>query len=791
MAVQLTDEQQIIKQYCHDFFEIDAGRADRRKYTELIEKAKKRPPPWRLIINLQDLHQVLREATNDPGTRGRDLYERVQDSPQEYVRFFEMALQEILERQQEGYKDAAAPTGAMSVGFEGYFGAYDLTPRGLNAAHLNHLVMVEGLVKSANAFTYKAKASVHWNEAMDTFVDRSYRDQLSTDIDDNNLPTVNVMPKRDAQGNALRTEYGLCSFEDMQGVTLQERPERAPIGQMPVSVDVRLGMDLVDSCKPGDRVRIVGIYMPYTDDNKEFSTIIIANNVIHIEKAPTEEDITEKDENRIKAAARKPEIFETLSRSIAPSIFGHDEVKKAILLMLLGGVERNIGGHHIRGDIHLLLVGEPATAKSQLLRFVLKLAPLAMSTTGKGSSGVGLTGAVVTDPETGDKTLAAGAMVLADRGVLCIDEFDKMDDKDRVAMHEAMEQGSVTIAKAGLHTSLNARCSCLAAANPTLGFYAVKQSVGWNVGLPDSLLSRFDLLFIILDNKTSEHTRMIADHVLSNHRKGKGVTVDQERDAEDHGIREETKDMEMITYSAWFGEAHRTLFTIEFLRKYIQYAKTKSPTITDEAQEKMSDIWKQMRAEQRERLEKHDYSSAIYISPRTLESLVRLSTAHAKCRLSPLVEPQDVDAAVELMEATINARQLATDVRKKEKADWDESSKQAPRGKDAQGEAGAEEGGAKRQRAEPAAAGADGGTVAPMLASIIADLHRDGMEAYPTASLREDLNQKLGRGSEDEISTSEFMAILQSPEFRSLLAQQDEGWTGGFTIEGPDIMLDL
>lgn len=600
----------------------------------------------------------------------RDYWQGLLNLPPDYLPPAEQALKEVV---QMNYDPHTAPfeypaDQKFSLGFRGAFGSHQLTPRTIDSHYLSQMVSVEGIVTRASLVRPKIIRLVHYVDKTLRFIYRDYNDQ-TTLFDPISTPAI--YPTEDQDGNPLTTEYGLLTYRDHQRIAVQEMPEMAPAGQLPRSVDVILDDDLVDLTKPGDRVQIVGVYRLLGGGNQLalFRTVILANLVYPLHARSTgvaaHERLSDRDVRAILKMKNHPQLFDILSHSLAPSIYGYEYVKKAVLLMMLGGVEKNLdNGTHLRGDINLLMVGDPSTAKSQMLRFVLNTALLAIATTGRGSSGVGLTAAVTTDKETGERRLEAGAMVLADRGIVCIDEFDKMLESDRVAIHEVMEQQTVTIAKAGIHTSLNARCLVIAAANPVFGQYDIHKDPGKNIALPDSLLSRFDLLFVITDDVNTTRDRVVLEHVLRMHQfQPPGLT-------EGEPIREklsillyvgEDDDEDELEERPVFEKFNALLHTgaernlgqivaLSFLKKYIQYAKQRiQPTLSQEALDYIIATYTSLRNDKVQETQRNTAP----ITARTLETLIRLATAHAKVRLSKLVLVADAQVAEELVRVAL------------------------------------------------------------------------------------------------------------------------------------------
>lgn len=410
-------------------------------------------------------------------------------------------------------------------------------------------------------------------------------------------------------------------FVNSQELRIQERPEDLPAGQLPRALDIKLQHDLVDVARPGDRVSVTGIiraqqeYVGKKTRLRTFELLVEGNYLEVMGKEIEIVEITPEDERKIKELSQDPFVHRKLIASLAPSIYGYGDIKEGILYLLFGGVAKQLpDGVIIRGEPNVFLVGDPGVAKSQLLQYVARIAPRGLYTSGRGTTAAGLTAAVVRE-KNGSMVLEAGALVLADKGVACIDEMDKMRPEDRVAIHEALEQHTVSVAKGGIVTTLNARAAVLAAANPALGRYDAYRNITDNISLPVTLLSRFDLLFIMKDTPEVDNDTHLSAHILTLHRTG--------------------------------ATPQEPVMTPEFFRKYIAYAKRITPVLTEDAANKLQEYYLKMRATS------GSSESPIAITPRQLEGLVRLSEARARMFLRDTVTVEDTLNVIRLVSISL------------------------------------------------------------------------------------------------------------------------------------------
>ena len=454
-----------------------------------------------------------------------------------------------------------------------------------------------------------------------------------------NHKTVRVQEKGLEFKEPLKCDDGKCThrdleispeqskFIDFQMVRLQELPEDLPPGQLPHYLDVTVLQDLVDNARPGDRVILTGIvrieqeHIPTMRGKSGIYRLRIQGNNIEFHRgrgnkasrSTEREEISPDEERIIKSLVKNPDIYDRLIASFAPHVSGHDIIKEAILLLIVGSTQKLLAdGAKIRGDINVFLVGDPGTAKSEMLKFCARIAPRGLYTSGRGSTAAGLTAAIVRD-KIGIMMLEAGAVVLGDQGLVCIDEFDKMKPEDRSALHETMEQQSVSIAKGGIVATLNARTSILAAANPMYGKYDPFKNITENVNLPIPLLTRFDLIFVVRDIPSKERDTRIAKHILNLHRAS--------------------------------GTDTKSLIDVDILTKYLSYAKRSDPNLTQEAEDKILNYYMTMRNVESEGM--------ITVTPRQLEGLVRLATARARLLMKTQVDGEDAERAIFLIQSML------------------------------------------------------------------------------------------------------------------------------------------
>jgi len=448
----------------------------------------------------------------------------------------------------------------------------------------------------------------------------------------------------------FRLMFKESSFEDYQRIKVQESPEDLRGGEQPQTLDINVNNDLAGIMTPGERLIVNGILRSVQKINKDGKTVyfeiyVDINSMEFEEQEFDDLEITPEDEEAIIKLATDKSVFRKIIASIAPSIYGYDEVKEAVALQLFSGVVKNLpDGTRIRGDIHVLLVGDPGIAKSQILRYVVNLAPRGVYTSGKSASSAGLTAAAVKDDFDGSWTLEAGALVLADKGIAAVDEMDKMKAEDRSSLHEAMESQTISVAKAGILATLKCRCSLLGAANPKLGRFDAFENISEQINMPPSLISRFDLIFILQDKPDEKRDANIAGHILKSHYAG------------ELGAHRSHNASSFVTEAAVKDAQNPILPEIDavLLRKYIAYAKRNIyPVMTEEARDRITKYYLELRKPGEAE------SSPIAVTARQLEGLVRLSEASARLRLSERVSIEDVERTIAITMSSL--RQVGMD----------------------------------------------------------------------------------------------------------------------------------
>ncbi|CAH9134423.1 unnamed protein product [Cuscuta epithymum] len=582
--------------------------------------------PKSLIVNLSDLLSYERDQT---------LPELLRQNPADYLPLFETAAAEVLASLRSR---VAGETGEMEEPETGEVQILlrseqdSISIRALGAQFISKLVKISGIVIAASKT--KAKA---------TYVNLLCK----------NCKNVKVVPCRPGLGGAIVPRScdhvpqpgeepcpidpwivvpDKSQYVDQQTLKLQENPEDVPTGELPRNMLLSVDRHLVQTIVPGTRLSIMGIYSIFQASNTSTShkgAVAIRQPYIRVvgmedtseanSRGPA--NFTTDEIEEFKKFASDSNCYENICSKLAPQIFGHDDVKKALACLLFGGSRKFLpDGVKLRGDINVLLLGDPSTAKSQFLKFVEKTAPVAVYTSGKGSSAAGLTASVTRDNSSREFYLEGGAMVLADGGVVCIDEFDKMRAEDRVAIHEAMEQQTISIAKAGITTVLNSRTSVLAAANPPSGRYDDLKTAQDNIDLQTTILSRFDMIFIVKDIRMYSQDKTIAKHIINVHSSAGASMGDPRNSKEDN-----------------------------WLKRYIHYCRTMChPRLSESAASMLQESYVRIRQDMRRQANESGEAAAIPITVRQLEAIVRLSEALAKMRLSHVANENHVTEAIRL-----------------------------------------------------------------------------------------------------------------------------------------------
>ena len=578
-------------------------KADSFEYVEQIDKMMSRSSKF-IVIDYNDLVLHL------------EIESKFNENPNEVLNAFSRAIKEILQERFPKYAEKIKDE--IRARIKNY--PIKRSLRQINAEIIEKMTSISGMVVRSSEIKPLAKELTYVcpdHHVTQIFLLRG----MSV-----NVPVKCSNPK--CTQNDLELKPESSRFIDFQIVRLQELPEDLPPGQLPHYIDVTIKQDLVDNARPGDRIILTGIVRIEQESIVGVSRAssglyrlrIDGNNIEFIGGRGTKssrrserEEISPEEEKIIKLLSKDPNIDRRLVDSFAPHIKGHELIKEAILYLIVGSTQRALAdGSKIRGDINIFLVGDPGTAKSEMLKFCTRIAPRGLYTSGRGSTAAGLTAAVVKD-KSGIFMLEAGAVVLGDQGLVCIDEFDKMKPEDRSALHEVMEQQSASISKGGIVATLNARTSILAAANPMYGKYDPFKNITENVNLPIPLLTRFDLIFVVRDIPSKERDRKIAEHIINLHTPA--------------------------------GMDKRSLIDVDILTKYLSFAKKIKPTLTTEAEEKILEYYLKMR-----NVESEDM---ITVTPRQLEGLIRIATARSRLLLKDQVDAEDAERAIFLIQSML------------------------------------------------------------------------------------------------------------------------------------------
>lgn len=538
------------------------------------------------------------------------LAKEITHKPDEYLEAFNEAVLSILREIHPDYEQEIREKIRVRVG--NYTVQKGL--REINADLINKLVSISGMVVRSSEVKPLAKKVAYKCTNCNTVTEAQLK----------GLVMKKPLKCPACSEKELEMDPESSLFIDFQLVRLQELPEDLPAGQLPHYIEVTVMSDLVDQCRPGDRIILTGIIRIEQEQlvpqakTSLFRLRMEGNNIEYLGGRAGSKDtrsverilISTEDERQIRTIASKPDAYEKLIASFAPHIYGHEPIKEAILLLIVGSVTKRLeDGSTRRGDINVLLVGDPGTAKSEMLKFTAKIAPRGLYTSGRGSTAAGLTAAVIRD-KSGIMMLEAGAVVLGDQGIVCIDEFDKIKPEDRSALHEVMEQQTCSVAKGGIVATLNARTSILSASNPIYGKYDPYKNITENVNLPVPLLTRFDLIFIVRDSPDKEKDNLIASHILEIHRNTE--------------------------------QAARPAIDIDLFSKYLAYTKQIEPALTPEAIDIVRSYYMDMRRIESEGM--------ITVTPRQLEGLIRLASARARLLLKDMVEAEDAQRAIYLVD---------------------------------------------------------------------------------------------------------------------------------------------